>query len=182
MKYQLIFGLIGVVLLAALAPVTGARVEAQGGGPIISRVELDDTFTTGACGFPIEVRATGTGVFHLFLDEAGSFERGIITAPQTRLTFTNLVTGETVWTPSVNMVMEILNEDGSGTKVLAGLLWRLVRPGDGLLTADVGRVEFLLMVDDEGNIVSEEIVFSAGQQEGDFLPMLCSVLASSETG
>jgi hypothetical protein len=167
-----------LAIFGAIAAMSAARVEAQGGGPIIFREEIDDSFTTGACGFPMEVRTTGTGVFHLFLDETGSFERLIITEPQVRITFTNLETGESVWTPSVNMVMQVLNEDGTGTKTLRGLLWRLVVPGDGLLTADVGRIDFLFTFDDEGNIISEEIVFSAGQQENNFLPMVCSALAS----
>ena len=145
-------------------------VKAGGNGPIISREVVDDTFVTNFCGFPMQVRSTGTAIVHLFL------ERVIITAPQTRLTFTNLDSGKTVWTPSVNMVLSEANEDGTGTQSLRGLLWHLIVPGEGLITADVGRLDYRLTFDNNGNIIDEEVVFSAGIQQGQFIPTLCSVL------
>jgi hypothetical protein len=93
-----------------------------------------------------------------------------------KMVFTNLITGEAVWTPSVNMTQEQLNEDGTGTKTLRGLLWHLVVPGEGLVTADVGRIDWLFTFDDQGNVVSEDLVFVAGIQENQLPPMLCSVL------
>jgi hypothetical protein len=158
---------------------SAGRAAARDGSPIIFRLDLDDTFTTGYCGFPMEVHSTGTGVFHLFLDEAGNFQRLIITEPQIKMTFTNLTTGKSVWTPSVDMVEEVANDDGTGTKTVRGLLWRLVVPGQGLSTTDVGRIDFLFTFDDQGNIISEDVVFSAGQQNGQFEQMLCSVLSSA---
>jgi hypothetical protein len=146
------------------------------GAPIIWQEDIEDAFVTGFCGFPMEVRTTGTGVFHLFLDEDGNFERIIITSPTVRLVFTNLNTGESVWTPSVNMVDQRMNEDGTGTLSYRGLLWHLVVPGEGLVTADVGRIDWLFTFDDEGNVVSEELVFVAGIQENQLPPMLCPVL------
>jgi len=169
----LMLGAITVLLTGAVASPVGA----QDGGPIIFRDHLDDTFTTGYCGFPMKVDTTGTGVFHLFLDENGDFERIIITSANIKLSFTNLDTGETVWTPSVNMVEAQLNADGTGTQTLRGLLWHLIVPDEGLLTADVGRIDFLLTFDENGNIISADVVFAAGQQEGEFLSMLCTVLA-----
>jgi hypothetical protein len=165
--------LLGLLLVSALTiPFTVYADK-----PIIIRDEIDDTFVAGFCGFPMEVHTTGTGVFHVFLDEAGEFERVIITEPRMRITFTNLDTGESIWTPTVNMVLETANPDGTGTQSLRGLLWRLVVPGEGLVTADVGRIDWLYTFDDEGQIASEEVVFMAGQQEGNFLPMLCQVLS-----
>ena len=145
-------------------------------GPVIFRQSVDDTFVTTFCGFPMEVRTTGTAVVHLFLDDEGNFDRVIITAPETRLTFINLDTGESVWTPSVNMVRDEANDDGTGTQSLRGLLWRLIVPGQGLITADVGRIDYRLTFDSSGNIIDEEVVFSAGIQENQFVPTLCSVL------
>lgn len=159
--------------------VTGAFASPSApssGAPIIWQEDVEDVFVTGFCGFPMEVRTTGTGVFHLFLDEDGNFERIIITEPTMRMVFTNLATGEKVWTPTVNMVEERMNDDGTGTKTLRGLLWRLVVPGEGLVTADVGRIDWLFTFDDEGNVVSEDVVFVAGIQENQLPPMLCAVL------
>jgi hypothetical protein len=151
-------------------------VRAVGNGPTIFKEVVDDTFVTNFCGFPMQVRSTGTAIVHLFLDENGDVQRAIITAPQTRMTFTNLDTGKTVWTPSVNMVLSEANEDGTTTQSLRGLLWHLIVPGEGLITADVGRLDYRLTFDNNGNIIDEEVVFSAGIQEGQFVPTLCSVL------
>ena len=168
-----------VAVFLALWLITGAfapRVQIQGGRPLIWRQDVDDTFTTGYCGFPMQVHTTGTGVFHLFLDSNGNFQRLIITAPTTTLTFTNLDTGKSVRTPSVNMVLDQANPDGTGTQSLRGLLWHLVVPGQGLVTADVGRIDWLLTFDDQGNLISQNVVFSAGIQQGQFEQTLCSVL------
>jgi hypothetical protein len=151
---------------------------AQAGQPLILHLPIDDVFVTNACGFPLEVRTSGTAVIHVFPTELWD-ERVIITAPETRLTFTNLDTAASIWTPSVNMVMQIPHEDGTGTKTLRGLLWRLVLPGEGLITADVGRIDFLFTFNEAGEIVSEELTFSAGQQDGAFLAQMCSVLGES---
>ena len=164
-------------VLIALALVVPNRHAVAGSSPTIFRQPLDDVFITGYCGFPMEVRTTGSGVFHLFLDDQGNFERVIITAPRIRLSFTNLTTGASIWTPSVNMVEDTANPDGTGTQSLRGLLWRLVLPHEGLVTADVGRIDFLLTFDDEGNIIGSEVVFLAGQQEGQFEAALCSALS-----
>jgi hypothetical protein len=170
---------IGFAVVAALCVSAGAYQASAAAGepPLILRLPVDDGFVTnGLCGYPLEIRTTGTAVVHVFPTDLWD-ERVIITAPQTRLTFTNLLTGESIWTPSVNMVMQIPHEDGTGTKTLRGLLWRLVLPGEGLVTADAGRIDFLFTFDDAGNIVSEELVFSAGQQNGDFFEQTCAALA-----
>lgn len=165
--------------VAALFVGSVGAYQASAGGepPLILRLPVDDAFVTNRlCGYPLEIRTTGTAVVHVFPTDLWD-ERVIITAPQTRLTFTNLLTGESIWTPSVNMVMQIPHDDGTGTKTLRGLLWRLVLPGEGLVTADAGRLDVLFTFDDAGNIVSEELVFSAGQQHGDFLEQTCTALA-----
>lgn len=167
-----------LIVVVVLTGASRPELEAKAGGPIIFRDPLNDQFTTGACGFPMEVRTTGTGVFHLFLDDGGEFERIIITSAGIRITFTNLLTGESVWTPSVNMVRDVANDDGSGTQSLRGLLWHLVVPGEGLVTADVGRIDFRVTFDEDGHVIGQQVVFLAGQQENQFFPKLCSVLGS----
>jgi hypothetical protein len=164
------------LVASLLVPVAAPAAAAPAEPPTILRLTIDDEFVTQAlCGFPLHVRTTGTAVVHLFATDLFD-ERVIITAPQTRLVFTNLLTGESVWSPSVNMVAQLPQEDGTGIKSLRGLLWRLVVPGMGLVTADVGKIDLRFTFDEAGEIVSEEVIFSAGQQEGDFLPQICSVL------
>ena len=161
----------------------GLAARASGGGPLIIREPVDDTFITGYCGFPMEVHTTGTTMVRVFFDNSGNFERALITAPETRVSFTNLDTGESVWTPSVNMVQETANADGTGKQTLRGLLWHLVVAGEGLVTADVGRIDFQFTFDEQGNIESEEVVFAAGQWPGPnvFFDTLCSVLGNRDT-
>ena len=174
MRNRFVFALIvaGVVALGSQI-----SLAARSGGPTIFRDVIDDTFVFRSCGFPIEVRTTGTGVFHIFRDAEGNLERVLITSAAIRFNFTNLLTGESVWTPSVNMVREDFDDDGS-TQTLRGLLWHLVVPGEGLITADVGRIDFRFTVDEEGNVIAQEVVFLAGQQDNQFIPQLCSVLGS----
>jgi hypothetical protein len=161
------------VVLAVVALVV--PLAAQAAGPIILRLPIDDVEVVPFCGFPMEIQTTGTAVVHLFLDEAGAFERVIITSPRIRLTFTNLSNGKSVWTPSVNMVVQSQAEGSSRTSSYRGLLWHLIVPGQGLITADVGKLDVLITMHDDGTF-TEEVTFVAGQQEGAFLPLLCATL------
>ena len=165
-----------LAVLGAVMMTFASASSLAAGGPVIIRMPVDDVAVANFCGFPLEMRTTGTVFVHLFLDEEGSFDRVLITAPATRLTFTNLNTGESIWTPSVNMVQQSLNDDGTGTTTLRGLFWRLVLPGEGLITADVGRLDLLFTFDEEGNVTSEEVVFVAGIQKNAFLPAVCAAL------
>ena len=164
------------VTLAVTAGTALPSAESQ--QPQILRFPIDDlAVTQGLCGFPVSIHTTGTAVVHVFPTELWD-EWVIITAPATRLTFTNIATGESVWTPSVNMVMQTPHEDGTGTKSLRGLFWRLVIPGRGLVAADVGKLDVLFTFNQAGEIVSEEVVFTAGQQDGTFLREMCAALIS----
>jgi len=166
-------------LLCTTAFATSAFSPAApaGDGPIIFPVDVESTEVVGWCGFPMEIYTTGTAMVHLWLDDNGEFEQVLITAPATFLTFTNLDTGESVWTPSVNMVMQEVYTENSRIATYRGLFWHLIVPGDGLITADAGRLDLLLTLNPDGTI-SAETVFSAGLQEGQFLDLVCSVLAA----
>jgi hypothetical protein len=163
-------GALTLTLVALALPLAG-----HSSPPTILHEPINDTFIDPACGFPLEIIAEGIAVVHLYLDEAGAFERAIITAPQTRLTFTNLWNGKSVWTPSVNTVTAVEIDADSGTSSLRGLFWHLILPGEGLIAADVGRLDLLFTRHADGS-VTEEVIFSAGQQEGTFMPLLCDTL------
>jgi hypothetical protein len=163
-------------IAVALAGVFAIRLDARG-KPFIVRDYIDSTFTTGYCGFPMQVHTTGSAVLHFFLDEASNPVRLLITAPDVKISFTNLDTGATVWTPSVNIVDYDIRNDGTVLKTLNGLFWRLVLPGEGLITADVGRLQLLQTFDSNGNVIDQQVTFSAGQQEGVFPQELCAALA-----
>src|SRR5690242_3671763 len=94
----------------------------------------------GGCSFPLRIEFTGTAHVRLYLDASGNPTRILITGADVKGTFTNSATGASVWTPSPNMVLVTFNADGTVTQSLRGLLDRIVVPGQGLITADVGRI------------------------------------------
>jgi hypothetical protein len=182
MKHTLTIGVArwALPLVATLAivllPQVAGRAAAVRQPLIFSIPPGPDVTVRHLCEFPVLVHGTGWGIVHVYFGEAGDFERLIITEPAVTLTFTNLNTGVSVWTPSVNMIEETANPDGTGTKTLRGLLDHIIVPGEGLVEADVGRIDYLFTFDDQGNIMSEQTVFTAGRQDGEFDAVLCSVL------
>ncbi|SRR5260221_3373304 len=165
---------LGLFLFSQLAP------RALAAEPIIQFVPvISDVTFHHLCSFPILLHTKGTAIFHVYFDNAGHFLRVIITSPDTTLTFTNLSNGKSVWTPSVNMVEEYGNPDGTGTQTLRGLLDRIVVPGQGLVAADVGRLDLVFTLDSFGNpIGNPQVTFISGIQDG-IIPnpsILCSVL------
>lgn len=87
-------------------------------------------------GFMVQTRATGTALYHT---TAGKI---VVTQARARITWTNLNNGKSVWTPSVGNWT--LVPDPYGNLVVAyssGVLQRIVIPGEGLVSADVGRID-----------------------------------------
>jgi hypothetical protein len=166
-------------IAVAVSAVSAIRLDARG-KPFMVRNYIDSTFTTGYCGFPMQVHTTGSAVLHYFLDEASNPVRLLITASDIKISFTNLDTGAMVWSPSVNTVDYEIRNDGTVLKTLNGLFWRLVLPGEGLITADVGRLQLLQTFDSNGNVIDEEVTFSAGQQDGTFPHEICGALAPAQ--
>ncbi len=166
---------LGLALALFLAPINAPKAFAS--APLIFTMPAQpDVIYHHVCSFPLLLHSDGTGIFHVFFDKNGNFDHVIITAPQTRLTFTNLNTGKSVWTPSVNMVKEYNTSDTTGIQTLRGLLDRIVVPGQGLVSADVGRFDLLFTFDSSGNVTSAQPVFSAGIQDNQFIETVCSVL------
>src|SRR3989337_31507 len=54
--------------------------------------------------------------------------------------FTNPATGETLWSPNVGPDTTQVMEDGSQVVAVIGLLNRIVIPGEGVVSHDVGRL------------------------------------------
>lgn len=171
----MINGRSALALLAASLLTLGASQPAVAQQPGIFREPVDTVVTETSCGFPIEIRTTGTAVIHIFPTDLFS-PRVIITAPRMTVTFTNLLTGESISTPSPNIITETPQEDGTRIDSLTGLFWRLVVRGEGLITADVGKIDLVVTFKENGEVESVEQTFSSGQQNGDFLTQVCTVL------
>jgi len=131
---------------------------------------------TTDCAFPVKIQTTGYGIVHTMFYPNGSRKQTIITQPTTRVTFTNLDTGKSVSTPSVNLT--IIRYDTAGNmvaKTSPGLMWRIVVPGKGLVAADIGQVGWKITFDSNGNIVSFDPI-SSGIRDGVTVAKLCDVL------
>lgn len=172
-----------LILIGGLATFLVPRLSTRAAArqPLIFTEPAPPDSTHHFCpGFPVMVHTTGHAVFHVFFDQSGNVQRVLITAPDTTITFTNTITGASVWTPSVNIIQQYGNPDGTGTQTYRGLLDRVVVPGQGLVFAEVGRIDWRVTLDDQGNPIAFDEVFSAGQwdNDGNFIPipLLCSLL------
>jgi len=168
--------LIGTILSSLLLIRPG---QAQAATPLIFDQQVDDTFTdTTSCSFPIVVHFEGTIRFIVDFDQAGNVTKIIETSPGIKGTFTNPVTGASVWTPSTNVTLIRFNPDNTLTVSLRGLVDRVVVPGQGLVVADAGNITFLFVFNDQGHLISTQLTFQAGQYNGlNPEPFLCSILA-----
>ena len=145
--------------------------------PTFETIPLGETidFPAGeGCDFPVRLEFAGQlNIQHHFDgDGTPSFDR--ITFVQWSLTITNLDTGESIFTVGPEPIMVTFNQDGSITEAHMGLILHIVSPGEGLVTADVGRIVFLITFEDGEEV---ETVFEAGIHEMVFFPTFCEVLA-----
>lgn len=123
-----------LVATAALA-LAGAAGAAK---PVIFTEEIDD-FLPGAvdCGtVALDVAVQGAVTVHEFADG------DTIANFRLRITWTNPVTGASLWSPSVGPDITRLNPDGSATIDVVGIIVRVVVPGQGLVAAQIGSVTF----------------------------------------
>jgi hypothetical protein len=168
------YSFVAVLLLAFLV------TSAFGGLPPSPRTEnlrvsSHDVTLNSYCSFPMEIDSFADGMLHRQYDATGKLVKTLITTPQGRMTFKNLKTGKSVWTPTVGVYVSKTNPDGSLTFGWSGVHARIVVPGQGLVLADLGRVEWTLKYDATGNILSFKLSRS-GIQDGVVPARLCDVL------
>jgi hypothetical protein len=125
------------------------------------------------CGFPIQLDVTGDLRIQYHYDQAGNLRFERITYVRWSATYTNLDTGESLRTVGPEPIKVTFHQDGSITEAHMGLILHIVAPGEGLVTADVGRIVFHLTADGEF-----ETVFEAGIHEMQFYPAFCDILAA----
>jgi hypothetical protein len=117
--------LAAVVAALGLAAVAPAAIAGQ---PTIERIPFEDHAVSQACGFPVQLDATGTALDISYTDELGNFhvfEAG----PQVKETMTNLVTGKTIVVNISGPGQRTFGADGSFTLVGTGLWsWTRVNP------------------------------------------------------
>lgn len=138
--------------------------------PDMVTITVDDTFVLGACdGFEVIEHVEGTIKVSTHLDQDGNFAMEIVRF-RLRHTYSNSVTGTSLSTPDVGIDKVTIDDEGSGTVAVIGIVARIVVPGEGLVFAHLGRIVF--------DLNTGEALFVAGPHEdlGELLPVLCSAL------
>lgn len=135
--------------LAAVALTTAGPAAAA--GPTSEWVTLDDTFTWDDCGFPVVQHDTGRLHFLVWTDETGQTVRRWVLAPDSKSSYTNPVTGDSVTSGDPFVVHRYNNSDGTITVGISGLRFHL--RGGGTVYVDSGR-DILLFTDSGRTVLS----------------------------
>ena len=148
----------------------GLFTPALAAKPEMFTILVDDTFVIEGCdGFSVIEQVQGRIKVSTHFDKDGNFVMEIARF-SLRHTYTNSETGTSLFSPDVGIDKTVINEDGSGTTAVIGIVARIVVPGEGPVFRHLGRIVF--------DVNTGEVVFEAGQHD-DFaglLPALCSAL------
>src|SRR5688572_29976645 len=138
--------------------------------PEMFTIPVDDTFVLGECaGFSVIEHVQGTVKVSLHTDQDGN---PVMELNRFRLrhTYSNSETGASLTSQDVGIDKVTINQDGSGTVAVIGIVARIVVPGEGLVFAHLGRIVF--------ELGTGEVLFEAGRHDdlASLLPVLCSAL------
>lgn len=153
-------------VLLSLTLITSARAAK----PEMITIPVDETNVFGECdGFAVIEHVEGTVKISTHVDQEGNLVMELVRF-SLRHTYSNSETGESLSTPDAGIDKVTVNDDGSGTVAVIGIVGRIVVPGEGLVFAHLGRIVFDL---DTG-----EVLFEAGPHEdfANLLPTLCAAL------
>ena len=143
---------------------------AYAGKPVFTNITVDDTFVAGECdGFSVIEHVQGRVKVSTHFDKNGNFVMEIARF-SLHHTYTNSETGASLFSPDVGIDKIVINEDGSGTVAVIGIVARIVVPGEGPVFRHLGRIVF--------DINTGQAIFEAGQHDdfADLLPALCAAL------
>jgi hypothetical protein len=158
-RYRKLF----TILLTSLLTLT-IFTSAFATSPEFITRQIDETSEFGTCdGFSVIEHLEGTIKASFQYDQDGNFRMRIARFALSH-TFTNSVTGASLFTPDVGIDQEFTTHFA-----VIGLVGRIVVPGQGLVFVNLGR----LVYDNTG-----EVIFEAGPHDNfdDLLPVLCSAL------
>jgi hypothetical protein len=155
--------ILAVLALCVLIPATSSYAQK----PASFLIPINDTGPFSFCAFPVEQHVEGTIKVTVHFDRAGNPTFEIATKP-VMVTNTNLQTGESLSSPGAAMIKYSYQD---GTTTTAGLYYRFVVPGQGVIFIETGRI----VSDATGNVI-----FEAGPHmlaDGD-TSALCAYLAA----
>lgn len=126
------------------------------------------------CEFLVRVDTFGQAMIHTQYDASGRLIKTLVQTPQGRVTYTNMKTGKSVWSPTTGVFFSRTNPDGSLSWGWNGVTARFVVPGHGLVLTNVGRVVQTIKFDASGTVSSLQASVS-GKWQG-VVPAICEVL------
>jgi hypothetical protein len=138
--------------------------------PDFINIQVDDTFVIGECdGFSVIEHVEGMVKVSAHFDKNGNFVMEIARF-SLRHTYSNSETGAALSSPDVGIDKTVINQDGSGTVAVIGIVARIVVPGEGLVFAHLGKIVF--------DVNTGDVLFEAGRHDdfADLFPALCSAL------
>ena len=134
--------------LAAVALTTAGPAAAA--GPTSEWVTLDDTFTWDDCGFPSSSTTPAAALPRLDRRDRATVRRWVL-APDSKSSYTNPITGDSVTSGDPFVVHRYNNSDGTITVGISGLRFHL--RGGGTVYVDSGR-DILLFTESGRTVLS----------------------------
>lgn len=157
--------------LAIAAPVAAAKPTQE--FITINDIGLQDEFLTEACGFDVFFDGTGHVILRQFTDANGDLVAevnnfGIHVRFYSEFGETSVV--------DVGLDHVVVQADGSQILSIIGNVQSLTVPGEGIVSADNGQIQFHITFDAEGN-PTFEFIFGAGQHpESDPTALFCAAI------
>lgn len=163
----LVLSLVPVLVLAAAWPVFADK-------PSVTVDKLiDDQTTFEECGGLSIIRTlNGTIRTTAYFDHDGNLVR-VIVHSHLRGSFTNQANGVSLPFVVASTDKIDINPDNSAIVATTGLVGRITVPGQGLVTADVGRIVLFFTGPDDPN---PTLLFDSGRHDNGPFPYLCSFL------
>jgi hypothetical protein len=160
--------------LAALA------APAQATAPTVVESFTDRTVTIPAlpetCAFPIVAHIEGGRRVTTFFDQDGNVVRRTIMLHSFTITYTNPLSGKSLFTPLGGPVIGEPQPDGSWLVTIPGNDGRFVAPGEGIIFANVGlRIGF--QDDPVPPVLTTDFFKSVGIQDASEFPAVCGPLS-----
>jgi hypothetical protein len=153
---------------------------AQASAPTVVESFTDRTVTIPAlpetCPFPIVAHIEGARRVTTFVDQDGNVVRRTIMLHSFTITYTNPLSGKSLFTPLGGPVIGEPQADGTWLVTIPGNDGRFVAPGEGIIFANVG-LRIGLQDGPLPPVLATEFFKSTGIQDASEFPAVCAPLA-----
>ena len=164
---MLVLCLVGIM---ALAPAAIAAPPVHGDRILVESDVIHPRVST-LCGFPVRQQYEGWYRTSTFYDRDGEVRMAM---EQSIYQVTWSANGKTLDAGVAGPLRVVYNDDGTQTLYITNVIHRNA-PGEGITSGEAGRTVLVLTFDEDGNVISEELVAESGLR----LPLqgLCDYLA-----